>query len=688
MESDIDQSQTTHTPLEDRRKQVEEKKIESDNARKEAYLNTKKFGEFFINENGINMYTGKVDKDKTPITKVICPIPCSITAMGKNIDDEKTLSYKIEFTDNNYDEKIIWKKEEDLLDSKHVESLRSEGLAFVSRNAGNMNEFFSDYTTTVKEYLPKEIIATRSGWKKNKDIFVYGSYSFDNKGIGKATLIDNPYAKHYHTGGSEKEWVEGLRGILAYDITRMKAYMSVYSIIGQLLYLDPFVVENNYKSGSSALKSDSSMTCNSFWGDPEKLQMAGTSSEKGVVKYAELNNCMPIYLDESTVNKNKEMFKNLLYIIGNGQPRVILNRESKIIEGIGFYVVLIITGETHILDENSFEGLYVRLIILPWGIAEILSVEEIEKIKKTYTENYGWVGKRVVQKVFDYKDKLPDIWRNYLKEFPESDNTKIRRVNKTYAGIATAGIILEEVFKDMCIPTIDPLELTKKLYKENIEDSRIFEEPKYIKALKAIYNWYSSEYTFFRGSDYEISNHSLEDSNNFKPSKNYGWLLYDKKDNYEYVGFDPKTLKDKLKEFDFQDPDQIIKDWAENGIIISNEEKYQDKKSGKEKVRVRYDLSSYISKDLKPRLIRIPVENFNKYTSNKYLDEGIAEVDESEEEEIEFNNINKDERQQNLLETAEGIALIEREEADERAKTKIEQRKDGIGHVRILNNLN
>lgn len=687
MVSDIDQPQTTHTPLEEKRKKVEERKIESEKAKKKAYLKIKEFGKFFVDENGIHMDGGYYKDGTEKPTVDICSIPCSIEAMGKNIDDENTIAYKIEFSDNNDDEKSVWKTEDSLLDNKHVESLRTEGLGFTSRNASNMNEFFDNYIKCIKNYLPREIIANRSGWKKNNTLFVYGRYGFTKNGIESVHLMDNSSAKNYHTEGSEEAWIEGLKDTLGYDVVRMKGYMFFYPIIGQLIYTEPCVVENNCKSDSSVFKSDSSNVCLSFFGNPIKLQISATSTEKSIPKHAEENNCLPISIDELTVNKNKA-FEDLIYTIVNGQPRKTLSRDSKIIESNEFYVLLMVTGEVHILHDKSYEGQKVRLVPLPWGIEKILSIEEIDKIKETYTNNYGWVGKRFVQKVFKYKDNLREIFIKNLKEFPESDNTKIRRINKTYAGIATAGMLLEEVFKDMGIPTIDPLELTKKLYKENVEDTGIFEEPRYVKALKSVYSWYSSEYTFFRGSDYEISKNELGMNTEFKPSKNCGWLLYDKKEDYEYVGFVPKILKDKLKEEGFQDPDQIIDDWAENGIIVSSKEDYKDKKSGKQKTRIRYDLSSYVSKDIKPKLIRVPTENFFKYTSNKYLDEGIAEEDESEEEKNDFDapEPNLNERHQNLIETAEGIALAEREEADERAKYKVELREDGMGHVRISSN--
>lgn len=248
-------------------------------------------------------------------------------------------------------------------------------------------------------------------------------------------------------------------------------------------------------------------------------------------------------------------------------------------------------------------------------------------------------------------------------------------------------MLLEEVFRDMGILTIDPLELTKKLYKENVEDTGIFDEPRYVKALKSVHSWYSSEYTFFRGSEYEILANTQEKEIPYKPSKNYGWLLYNNKENYEYVGFVPKILKDKLKEEGFQDPDQIIKDWAEKEIIPKYEYK---QKNGK--IKIDYSINSYISSEVgSNRLIRIPVENFNKYTSNKYLDEGIAEEDESEEEENEFEppeKLDDEELKQNRIETMCGVAQEEKEEADERAKCKIEPLTKGRGHVRILNNLN
>ena len=129
-----------------------------------------------------------------------------------------------------------------------------------------------------------------------------------------------------------------------------------------------------------------------------------------------------------------------------------------------------------------------------------------------------------------------------------NDNSNMmNRSASAYAAIATAGLILEDVFRDIGIPTVDPIELAQKFYTEAnrnpVEDIKI-------KALRYLYDYIQVHRNNFIEND--KSDHSSRDI--------YGYI------SDEFIDMIPQKAKDVLAEGGFTK--SVIDDWINDGILL------------------------------------------------------------------------------------------------------------------------
>ncbi|MEL7664128.1 MAG: DUF927 domain-containing protein [Methanosarcina mazei] len=499
-----------------------------------------------------------------PCEKVISSTPCTIDAIGMNVDNHNSILYKLTVSNSVRKTKSIWKANEDLLQRSGVLSLQNEGMVFPEAVTADMIDFFVTYINKARDTLPKEIAVNRNGWKENKNMFVYGKHGFTSEGYKEILQVNNPLVDMYTEAGSLQNWIEGVKDIFEYNVMRLKAYMSCAPIILNLLNVRSCLIEQRAPSGR--LKSETSRICASMFGNPIELEMTAGSTKIGVLEQVNLNNCMPLYIDE--VNMSADI-RELVYLIANGKGRSKSNKNNGLVIGNSWTTVAVLTCEKPILPENANGGEFARVIPIE-GIKERLPIATTQRIKDTYEQNYGHIGKLFVQKVIKNKDKIKPLYNEILiNHFPQTDDITSERVKEYYAAIATAGVILEDVFAEIGITKKDAVELCIQLYTKNVLESARF-EPDYIRALRATYSWYMRNELYFKEPE-TTENGAIKEINH----ERYGWIKII--DGTECICFDHERLKKQLKE-DGYSPEGSIEDWKENNIVITKTVKKKDKK--------------------------------------------------------------------------------------------------------------
>jgi hypothetical protein len=180
----------------------------------------------------------------------------------------------------------------------------------------------------------------------------------------------------------------------------------------------------------------------------------------------------------------------------------------------------------------------------------IMPIGVIEESLVGISRNYGHIIKLFMEKVLKNKDELKLKFDGILKQFMHKDqSTMINRSASAYAAIATAGLIMEDVFADIGIPQVDPVKLVREFFNEANENPN---DPYPIKALRYLY-----DYVQIHRNSFIINDNDLNLNREI-----FGYISEDYIDMYK-----PST-KDALKEGNFNN--SVIEGWIKDEIIIVN----------------------------------------------------------------------------------------------------------------------
>ncbi|AKB75783.1 hypothetical protein MSLAZ_2522 [Methanosarcina lacustris Z-7289] len=554
--------------------------------------------------------TNSANGDTVESTIEICSTPCTIIAVGRNLDN-KELLYKLLLRDPEDIEKEIWKSPSELLQKKGVMQLQKEGLLFTESNSGDLTDFFKIVIKNTIKTLPKEYVASRSGWKKDFSLIVVGNRAISASGEATVLQRDNPTAELYTQKGDLNSWVGAAKELLDYSSVRFKLYSACAPPLLKLLNMPSFVETQQVKSGN--LKTTTGWLAASLWGDPERLQINAASTAVGITKIVEFCTDLPIFVDETSIT---DSIKDLVYLIANGVGRSKGNSEGGLVMPSTWSTVLLTTGEKPILPESALTGQQVRVIPLREGVNKKLKPEVVNHIQTTIKTNYGHVGVLFLRELFKEKDNLTSLYQAFFRAFPEVESEDITsdRAKGYYAVIALAGYLLEKVFETIGIEAKDPYSVCEHYFTENVISNNFV--PDYVKVLSAAYSWYSANEVYFRDEEEERPlNH-----------ERYGWIRDDKEHGC-CVCFIPDKLKKYINiEIGPNTYEAVTDEWKNLEILIPKTQKNKDTGA------ICKLTKNQISVDgRKEPVIKIPFDKF--YEHLKLEDENKENLDSSEKSE-------------------------------------------------------
>jgi uncharacterized protein (DUF927 family) len=214
----------------------------------------------------------------------------------------------------------------------------------------------------------------------------------------------------------------------------------------------------------------------------------------GILAHVVAMSDIPTFIDEVTTTKKKEVVRGAIYEISNEIERSRGERDGKMRSDIkSFKAVTHISCESTLKEQMDHAGEMFRLNsmtdLLPSGIALV------EKVKQDVQENYGWFFPKYIQKILNHKDELKNLLAGCKINVDTTDIPKevidiANRSKSIFEGIILAGILCEEVFKEMGIPARSPEEVTlivNRYYKECILDIHV--ELDYTRALQRTFDW-------------------------------------------------------------------------------------------------------------------------------------------------------------------------------------------------------
>lgn len=481
----------------------------------------------------------------------ISSTPCKIIAIGDNVDTGEIL-YKICITDAKKREKIYWKSGEDLLTRTGALSLIKDGMLFKESVVLDIENLFDMYIHAINGKLPEELTASKSGWKKDFSIFVVGNYGYSQDGVTPILQMENNTAELYAQKGTLEGWKVAADILLEYDAVRFKFYASCTPMLLSLLNVSSFLQEQCAPSG--LLKTLTGWFCASIWGNPVPLQINASSTPKGIEAFVGFNTDLPIYIDETSTNEKE--IKDLIYTIANGVGRSTSNKSRGYEMPKTWSTVVLTTGENPILPTNAKMGQLVRNVPLKGGVDTKLDQEIVATAESAIMENYGHFRELYIQKVFKYKSELKKIYTAFRNEFPKTEDITSERAKKFYAAIATAGLLVEEVFKDIGIATKDPFEIVNHYFEANVISSTVF-VPDYMRALEAVYSWFDANRIYFEDP--------VEKGKEINHER-YGWI------RGNYICFIPIKLEEFVTKAGYNYLG-CLEEWKNNKLIATRTKK-------------------------------------------------------------------------------------------------------------------
>jgi uncharacterized protein (DUF927 family) len=504
-----------------------------------------------ITTEGIFKKVPSKDDPQTLHDMRISSTPCKITALGDNVDTGEIL-YKLQITDAKQKSKLLWKAGDDLLTRAGVLQLIKDGMIFSELSVADMEILFNQYLQDLPAELPEEITASRSGWKANGSTFVVGNYGYTKDGVTTVLQLENNTAELYAQQGALEEWKVAANVMLKYDAIRFKFYTTCTPMLLGPLGIISFLQEHCAPSGS--LKTLTGWFCASIWGNPVTLQMNAKSTPKGIEAFVGYNTDLPVFIDE--VSTNEKDIKDMIYTIANGTGRGTSNIKHGYEMPKTWSTVVLTTGESPILPTNAKMGQLVRNVPLRGGVEEKLDQEIVATVETAIQENYGLFRELYIQKVFRYKKDLKTFYNKFRVSFATTDGVTDERAKKFYAAIATAGLLVEQIFKEIGIETRDPFEVVNSYFDTNVMSSTIF-VPDYLRALDAVYSWVDANRIYFEeteGQEHQI-NH-----------ERYGWL------RGEHVCFIPIKLEEFVTKAGYNYLG-CLEEWKNHGILMTRNKK-------------------------------------------------------------------------------------------------------------------
>lgn len=536
-------------------------------------------GYYRINNSGITKVEEKVGNDGDVVEKIIevCRSPFVLCGKSTPIHGNITF-YKIRFATPSGDVKESWIEHTHLLTKKGI----TEKLVSLSINCPENNlqretiDYISRSIAEFGSYFKTEFSSTQCGWSEDKTRFMLGDRLITEDEIIPMLPVGNPVGFNAtKKRGTLNNWIGATDGVINCDIVRFKLYDAATAPLVFPLGLESHVTDT--WGLTSVGKTFSSLIGISAFGSTaknESLVLSQESTKNGVLVTVRDYSDLPILFDETTGKEEK--LKDLVYQVASGISKTKSTQDGKRCGSEVYRTTLFLTGEDSLRDSLDNSGQMYRVVELNFqGEMPTYDPGYVDEVKKNIAENCGHVGELYVQKLIKkIKDgSLEKIYKDCLEALPKTASNVEGRSKVLFAGIMTAGVVIEEVFEEIGVSAKNPIELVKLYFDKCIVQNPI--ELEHLRALKVISDTVSSEYKNFAVcNDREV----LSNDGN----KRYGYV------DEKYIDIFGTSLTDILKRNGFK-PTKVKTEWARLKIIDPKDSNgnYRFSRFGKQENGVR-----------------------------------------------------------------------------------------------------
>lgn len=494
-------------------------------------------------------------------------MPIFVTALGHDIDRKESY-VQLSFIDIGGRERELLVPFKTVLTKSGIIELMAMGLNVPEPLAKELTTYFSYSMNVLAPHIPEIQIVSKNGWKNDFEVFVLGDVGYTKSGPQIVKNLGN--LQKSYIKGSLSSWVEGVGPLLVHEIVRFKCYTSLSAILLRILRVQSYIFDQYFES--TAAKTTSANIASSMIGSPDGLRQSADGTKVGSERVAENYTDMPIFLDETSSMKPDQL-QELIYMWANGKTKNRGTKDGKLQEPGTWNTVVHLTGEAPITSDNMFTGAQVRTLEYYGGILDRIP-KEMERANRCIEANYGHIFPLFMQKVFENFNSLESKFLKIKGSFADSNSNIDSRLDDTYAAIALAGSILEEIFAEIGIKKVDAVEFTKTV-REKISGNNTIQ--KYSdRALESVASFVESKRKFFLTERHTIENIVYNDDDGKYHFEIMGWfVVHEMKDEknreyneQRYIDILPDPLKKYLEQVGF-DSNRCFQDWRAADVMVS-----------------------------------------------------------------------------------------------------------------------
>ncbi|MFZ3167395.1 MAG: DUF927 domain-containing protein [Candidatus Methanoperedens sp.] len=380
--------------------------------------------------------------------RILLSSPFEIVEQLENLDTKET-ALKLKF--NN---KEISFSAGDLANKKGINMLASYGVITVESNSKLLCKYIMGYRTLNR--IKESLIYDRFGWKDDGS-FVLGTVKYTKDGIEKIELnVSSKQINAVHEKGTIDGWIKTTSGMMKHQNQRFKIYTAVVPTILNIIRESNYTLSDTGKT--SIGKTTTSEVALSMYGFSEELIFSGKATEVGIERTLTAFCDMPVLIDEAH-NIDQKQLDNIIYIIGNGVGKLRGAKLGGVQDLNTWRTVAQMTSENPIITESSNGGIGMRVIeISRKGGLGATDIEAVRTFEAGKQEHYGVFAPILVRWLISNHDKIKKIHKESLEStraiigkfaFNQELAGIAERSSNTYASILTAGIIFEDIYKEL-----------------------------------------------------------------------------------------------------------------------------------------------------------------------------------------------------------------------------------------------
>ncbi len=455
-----------------------------------------------------------------------------------------------------------------LVEARKITGLGKHDAPISSNNAAMVVKFLMDFEAENAEQLPMVQSTEKLGWLPDGD-FILPEKRVVPPGVGAYPFTLAPPAGMEHVSracevaGTWEGWLEAAEVAKDSPIAMGVLYASAAAPLLKVLKASNFIVDVN--GGTTGGKTTSLRFAASVWGRSNDGRPSMLHSWDMTKVWCEqtasfLNN-LPVILDDTKRAKSWRTVRDVVYDFAFGSGRGRGAKDGGTRNTLEWNSILISSGESAITSFSQDGGTRARVLGLrgqPMGTNPKVGSETAEKLTELCSENYGHLGRRVIDYLVANHDHHDDIVEQFKVSRDRFRNALDTPVSRRHASNLAVLEVAAEIIHALGVPRPrrSPFAFLVASAQEAGKDS---DRP--LAALQEVVSWAAANQTHFVGRGERLPMGGYR-------QPQYGWAGTWAADNWEYLGVNGRVLRRILKDEDFH-PAEILDRWKERGWLLT-----------------------------------------------------------------------------------------------------------------------